>query len=267
MKTQEITEISKDYYRWLNENNKFIPIDDESLELYSPLLDYFGDSISINLSKKDDKYLLSDYGETLWNLEMFGIDLTSDKNSKRYQLFKNILMYDGITFDETDKEIKKMSTKTNLSQSIHDFIGALSNVSSLAVTKRETTISLFREEVMHYFLDNREELYPHVFPDFRVQGKSHLTHKFDLTFPGKRTEYIKILKNVNQNNAKNLLFDWQDVQEYRNEHYNTDSRLNIIHQNLEEISAAALTILEEYDVEIFSFDEKHRIEKKFSQPA
>lgn len=267
MNTKEINDISRDYYKWLTDNNKFIPIEDESLELFSPFLDYFGESISVNISKHGDKYLLSDYGETLWNLELFGIDLTKDKNSKKYQLLKNITTYDGLILDEEYNELKKLTTKKNLSQSLHDYIEAISNVSSLAVTKRENVISLFRDEVMQYFLENRDELYPHVFPDFRVQGKSQITHKFDLAFPGKQTEYIKIIKNVGINNTKNILFDWRDVQDFRNETYNTDSRLNIIHQDIETVSPTVLTMLEEYGVDIFSFREKDKIENKFSIKA
>lgn len=265
MHTQEIKGISENYYNWLKNNHQFIPVEDESLELYSPMLDFFGDSISVNISKSGDRYYLSDFGETLWNLEIAGIDLTGDKQLKKYQLFKNIIDYDGLNFDETNQEINKLTTKSNLSQAIHDFILALANISNLAITRRETTISLFKDEVMNYFLENRDRLYPEVFPDVSVQGKSKLIHKFDLTFPGKRTEYIKIMKNLNNNNAKNILFDWQDVEEYRNTTYNTDSRLNIIHQDLESIPSSVLTMMDEYGVEIFSFEEKHRIEDKFSK--
>jgi len=267
MLTKEIKNISGNYYDWLKNNHQFIPIEDDSLELYSPFLDYFGEAISVNISKHGDKYLLTDYGETLWNLEIFGVDLTSDKKSKKYQLFNNIITFDELYFDETNKAIEKLASRSDLPQSIHNFVKSLANVSNLVITKRETTISLFKDEVMNYFIENRENLYPHVFPDVSVQGKSKLTHKFDLTFPGKRTEYIKIIKNVNKNNAKNILFDWQDVQEYRNLAYNTDSRLNIIHQDLESISPSVLTMMEEYGVDIFSFNDKDKIENKFSKTA
>jgi len=267
MLTKEIKDISEIYYNWLRNNHQFIPIEDDSLEFYSPFLDYFGEAISVNISKYGDKYLLTDYGETLWNLEIFGVNLSSDKKSKKYQLFNNILNYDALYFDERNKEIKKLASKAELAQSIHNFVEALANISNLAITKRETTVSLFKDEVMSYFMENRGNLYPHVFPDVSVQGKSKLTHRFDLTFPGKRTEYIKIIKNINNNNAKNILFDCHDVQEYRNIAYNTDSRLNIIHQDLESISPPVLTMMEEYGVDIFSFNDKDKIENKFSKIA
>lgn len=267
MYTQEINDISENYYDWLKNNHKFTPVGEESVELYSPVLDYFGDSISVNISKRDDGYYLSDFGETLWNLELAGVDLTADKKSKRYQLFKNIIDYDGLTYDEINHEINKLTSKSNLPQSLHDFVSALANVSNLAVTKKETTISLFKDEVMHYFLENRDTLYPEVFPDVSVQGKSKLIHKFDLAFPGKQTEYIKIMKSINKSNAKNILFDWHDVEEYRNQAYNTDSRLNIIHQDLESLSSSVLTMMEEYGVEIFSFEDKSKLEDKFSKTA
>lgn len=267
MRPQEIKDISNNYYSWIKANHKFIQLENDSLEFYSPILDYFGDSISVNISTIEDRYYLSDFGETLWNMEIAGINLTNDKQSKRYQLFEGIIEYEGLLFDETKQEIYKLTTKSNLPQSIHDFVSTLAKVSNLAITKKEKTISLFRDEVMHYFLENRDTLYPQVFPDVSVQGRSKLIHKFDLTFPGKRTEYIKIIKSINQSNAKNIIFDWQDVEDYRNPTYNTDSRLNIIHQGLETVSPSVSTMLKEYGIELFAFDNKHEIETKFGKVA
>lgn len=68
---------------------------------------------------------------------------------------------------------------------------------------------------MQYFLSNRK-IYPNIFPEFKVEGKSKLIHSFEAVFPGEATEYVKTIKRIDKNNAKNVLFDWNDVEIHRN---------------------------------------------------
>ena len=48
---------------------------------------------------------------------------------------------------------------------------------------------------MIQFFKNRET-YPNVFIEFKVEGKSKLTHNFEAVFPGKTTEYVKPLNRL-----------------------------------------------------------------------
>lgn len=41
-------------------------------------------------------------------------------------------------------------------------------------------------------------------------------------------------------NAKNLMFDWEDVEEYRNKNYYSNAQLNIITESKDNISKEAL---------------------------
>ncbi len=83
MHDNTIKSISKDYFDYLQTESKFIPLENETIEFYSPIVDYFGDSISVNISFSGDQYKLTDHGETLWNMEQLGIDLTSNKKTKK----------------------------------------------------------------------------------------------------------------------------------------------------------------------------------------
>lgn len=78
-----IKSISEDYFDYLQTESKFVPLENETIEFYSPIVDYFGDSISVNISFSENRYKLTDHGETLWNMEQFGIDLTSHKKQKK----------------------------------------------------------------------------------------------------------------------------------------------------------------------------------------
>lgn len=50
MHDNTIKSISKDYFDYLQAESKFIPLENETIEFYSPIVDYFGDSISVNIS-------------------------------------------------------------------------------------------------------------------------------------------------------------------------------------------------------------------------
>ncbi|WP_065581152.1 DUF1828 domain-containing protein [Staphylococcus hominis] len=139
----EIKSISENYFNYLKDANKFKLLDNNSIEFYTPILDHFGDSISVNIRKKGSNYIISDYSETLWNLEQFGVDLLEDKRSKKYKLLKDILDYNDVSLEDTD--LNKYADKDNLSQSIHDYVQAIANVSNLAIVKREQKRDLSRK--------------------------------------------------------------------------------------------------------------------------
>ena len=90
---------------------------------------------------------MTDYGETLWNLEQLGIDLTSHKN-KKYQFLKNIIESNNLVLE--NKKYNNILTE-KLPQAIHDYVLAISEISNLAILKKDNIKSLFRDEVIQYF--------------------------------------------------------------------------------------------------------------------
>ncbi|MBF7029745.1 DUF1828 domain-containing protein [Staphylococcus kloosii] len=261
MYTNEIKSISKEYFDYLKKESKFIPLKNETIEFYSPVVDYFGDSISVNISSCGNQYLLTDQGETLWNMEQSGIDLTSYKKQKKYQFLKNIIENYGLVIE--NNKIQQYTQRKKLPQAIHDYVLAISEISNLAILKKNNINSLFRDEVIKYFSKNKET-YPSVFLEFRVEGKSKLTHNFEAVFPGQTTEYVKTIKSINKNSAKNALFDWEDVEEYRSKIYDSDAKLNIITESEDEITDSVAIMLSQYNVDVLPFNNKEKLIKKFS---
>ena len=92
---------------------------------------------------------MTDYGETLWNLEQLGIDLTSHK-TKKYQFLKNIIESNNLVLE--NKKIQQYIDRKKLPQAIHDYVLAISEISNLAILKKDNIKSLFRDEVIQYFL-------------------------------------------------------------------------------------------------------------------
>ena len=60
------------------------------------------------------------------------------------------------------------------------------------------------------------------------------------------------------------MFDWEDVEEYRNKNYDSNAQLNIITESKDNISKEAQTMLAQYKVDIISFDNKAMVIDKFS---
>lgn len=262
MSDNEIKSISNEYFDFLKKESKFLPLGNETIEFYSPIVDYFGDSISVNISFNETHYKLTDYGETLWNLEQYGIDLISHKRQKKYQFLKNIIDSNGMLLEK--KSIVQYTDRKQLPQVIHDYVIAIAEISNLAILKKDNISTLFRDEVIQYFLKNRD-IFPNIFPEFKVEGKSKLTHNFEAVFPGENTEYIKTIKHISKNNAKNALFDWEDVEEYRNKMYDSNARLNIIIENMDDMNDSLSTMLTQYNVDVLAFDDKDKLVKKFSR--
>lgn len=52
----EIKSIREEYFNYLKNESKFLPLENESIEFYSPVVDFFGDSISVNISFTGSHY-------------------------------------------------------------------------------------------------------------------------------------------------------------------------------------------------------------------
>ena len=63
------------------------------------------------------------------------MDLLEDKRSKKYKLLKDILDYNDIVLEDSD--LNKYADKYDLSQSIHDYVQTVANVSNLAIVKEK----------------------------------------------------------------------------------------------------------------------------------
>lgn len=67
MDKNEIKNISENYFEYLKKESTFKHLVDDSVEFYSPVVDFFGESISINISKKRMNILL------LISVKLYGI--------------------------------------------------------------------------------------------------------------------------------------------------------------------------------------------------
>lgn len=204
-----INDLIDNYYRFLRDKT-VLQEDLESgwIEVSTPLLGVFNDSIDIYVRKTGDKIYLSDDGETLRNLELSGVKFSHSQTRK--ELLDQILLNYGVRIQE--KELVAEATEQNFPQKKLNLLSAISEVNDFYVLAKHTVASMFREDVREY-LDEQEIVYT---PFFISKGSTGIEFTFDFQIASRRTEtVIKSFNSVNKMNLPHFLFTWEDVKTVR----------------------------------------------------
>lgn len=260
----EANDIATHYFDWIKNNHQFYDINNNSIEVQTPYLDNFGDSISLIINKVDNNFIISDQGYTLWNLQSHGIDVTKS-NTLRNQIMTSIINFDSATL--TDKnEIIKSANDRSLSQSIHEMTQILIRLSDLSFTHSSRVKSIFYQEVMDYFSENNETY--NFFPSFYITGKSHLKHKVDYLFFNRSRErkLVKVQNSLNKNSIDSVLISWLDTSSYRLANYGENTTLDVLvnGENFNNIKDEYIQALNEYNIGIVNFDDKESLQSKYA---
>lgn len=257
--------IKSEYLEWIKETYKFKDIvndfsPDKIIEFLSPSLDNFGDSISFLIKEQDGKLIITDDGFTLWNLKSHGIDITR-KSSKRNKLLKSLLRYYRVNYNDKNNSIYIETTPQKLSQSIHEMNEILIKINDLSILHSSNIKSLFQEDVLEYF-NNNKDIYS-FFPDFLVAGKSKILYNMDFLFnTNDGQKMVQIHNHINQQTIKSILVSWLDTIEFRQKQYQEDSKLSIITSGEKKVSQENLEALNAYNIDVLNFDEKDRLKEK-----
>lgn len=119
--------IVPDYLKWLKDNIQIKKHDESIMQIATPFLNRHNDYIEIYAEKSGENEIkLSDKGETISDLELYGIDLFT---SKRQNILKTILNGHGISLN--GKEIYVKSTASTIASKKHSLIQALIQVDNL----------------------------------------------------------------------------------------------------------------------------------------
>ena len=71
-----------------------------------------------------------------------------------------------------------------------------------------------------------------------------------------------MLKQLNESIKQcKMPFDWNDVEVHRNKNFDSNARLNIITEQQDDINEAVSTMLSQYNVEVFSFENKNNLKE------
>ncbi len=204
-----IEPLMDEYFQFLREKTQITHLpSNEWVQISTPFLDAFNDTIDIYVKKSNGTLLLSDDGQTLRNLELNGVSIS--RSPKRRQMLDRILLNYGVTL--RGKELTTEGNEKSFPQKKLNLLSAIHEANDLFVLARPTVGSLFREDVGN-FLDEQDLIYT---PFFISRGATGLEFTFDFQIAHRRVEVlIKAFNSVNKYNLPHFLFAWEDVRGVR----------------------------------------------------
>ena len=206
----EINELVDEFYKFLRQKT-FVNQDEVTkwTQIATPFLGLFNDNIEIFVKKENGKFLLSDDGETIRNLDLIGVPIS--RSVKRKGIMDSIMMNYGVTLQKHGEMIIEADEKS-FPQKKLNLLAAISEANDLSVLSKQTIESVFKEDVQAY-LDDLGIIYT---PHFISRGSTGLEFTFDFQIAYHKTEIIiKAFNTVNKLNLPHFLFTWSDIQQVR----------------------------------------------------
>ena len=177
-----------DYARWYKDNTAVKNLDTYT-EITTPFVNHINDRIRLYVEVlENDKIRLSDDGNTINELELYGLDLdveTRKKMSSSILRQFGLKLLDDVIYLDTDLD--------NFAKSKHKLLEGIIRFYDLTNTKRSNVIKLFTEEVQHYF-------YEHDFggtPNVKLTGLSGIDYQVDYIIGETKTKPERLVQTVN----------------------------------------------------------------------
>lgn len=204
----EVENLVDEYWDWLRTRTSLRDIN-EWTEITTPYLDRHNDCLQIYAQRDGDRFVLTDDGYTIADLEMSGCSLDSPK---RQELLHTAL--NGFGVREVRGALEVRASTTDFARKKHDLIQAMLATNDLFYLASPTVASLFYEDVAGW-LDETDVRYT---PDVRFSGTSGYDHRFDFVIPRSREFPERVLRVINRPDrqaAQTVAFAWHDTREVR----------------------------------------------------
>lgn len=202
----ELNEMVDAYAKWLRDKTQLRKISDEWTEITTPFLDSHNDMLQIYAKKlSDNRYLLTDDGCILTDLEQSGCSLESDR---RKNMLKTIL--NSVNVQENDGELFVESSREEFAKRKHDLLQAMLAVNDLIYIAQPTVERLFRDDVATWL----ESIDARATANVKITGKSTLDHSIDFIIPKSKNAPERLIQTINspsKSNIQNCLFKWTDI--------------------------------------------------------
>ncbi len=204
-----INTLMDNYYAFLKEKTLFTASSSTDwVEISTPFVGLFNDTVDIYAKKDGNKIILSDDGNTLRDLELSGLEIS--RSPKRKEILDRILINYGVRIN--NEELTTEATERDFPQKKLNLISAISETADMYYLAKHTVASVFREDVKSY-LDEQELIYT---PYFISKGSTGLEFTFDFQIAYRNTEIvIKSFNFVNKMNLPHFLFTWDDIKKVR----------------------------------------------------
>ncbi|WP_407523796.1 DUF1828 domain-containing protein [Lacibacter sp. MH-610] len=180
----------------------------EWIAISTPYLDMHNDAVELFAKNSNGKIELSDDGQTLRNLSLYGVEF--NRIGKRNDLLESILLTYGIHLSGEDLAVE--ANEKDFAQKKLNLLNAISEINDLYVLSKPTVASVFKEDVKEY-LEKHNLIYT---PHFISKGSTGLEFTFDFQIAYRKKEIvIKTFNTLNKNNLVNFLFSWDDIRQTR----------------------------------------------------
>ena len=257
---QWIDDCINSYYTWLKQNTTHKLDGVTGWEMITtPFVGMFNDMIEVYAKKEGESILLSDDGETLKKLELYGLDANRIKNG---DLLRSILLNYGIQLVR-QKELTTIATSANFAQKKHNLVSAMLEIGDLIHTSKVGSISsVFKDEVRTY-LDAQKIVYT---PQFIAKGKTGLDFTFDFQIAQAKSETVmKSFNTLNRYSLSNFLFSWEDVRDIRQEMTGKQLKGLAIVNDVEAMAKTELVnALQSHEADVVMWSERDNIIKKIA---
>lgn len=250
--------IINDYLKWIKDNTFIEEVDRNNLAKISvPFLDRHNDQVEVYVKKIDNnKFLLTDDGFTLNDLNQSGVDLNSPK---RDQIFRTIVNGFGVKMGE-DSSLFIEATRDNLGQKKHYLIQAILAVGDMYSLSQESVFSLFKEDVENYF--KAENIL--FSKDIKVTGKSGFDHNIDFLIPASRVIHERLIKTINipdKYHIGNAIFSFTDIAQNREDPIDNI----VIYNDTERLASTDIVdALHNYSILGVPWSKRHEYKERFS---
>lgn len=248
-----MTDFVTSYLAWLKSQFSCSPTG-RCTEITTPFLDRHNDQIQIYAVPTVDGWSLTDAGETLSDLEMFGVRFES---AKRQTLPHEVLLGFGVTL--RDGELTVSADTQSQPQQMNNIIQAVLAVNDLFCLAQPSVYQFFTEDVSKW-LDEKAIRFS---PQVAFSGKSTFSHHYDFLILKSKQSPERLLKVMNTPSCeyvKQVAFSWIDTRETRP----TASECFVLLNDAEGIPSGVLTSLEQYDMVPVPWGEREQFTERLA---
>ncbi|MCK9422166.1 MAG: DUF1828 domain-containing protein [Bacteroidales bacterium] len=244
-------DLIESYISWLRQKINYKEING-FYEITTPFVNHVNDYIQFYLKRDErDHIYMTDDGETLNNLEMAGVDISTPARKKELESILN-----GFSVIVKGNELTTMVTPVTFPMRKHNFMQAIMAVDDLYVIASPKVESFFQEDVINYLEQNKVRFSRNII----LQGKSTFQHKFDVLIPPSEKAPERIIKVVGNPKKQNIiahLFAFEDTKQARN-----NEGIMILNDLEKDIAPDVSQAISEYGIYDFSWRKREDLKEK-----
>ena len=239
------------YINWLKQKIDYREINGY-YEVTTHFVNHINDCIQFYLKRDEkDHIYMTDDGETLNNLEMAGVDISSPARKKELDSIIN-----GFGVLIKGNELTTIATPATFPMRKHNYLQALMAVDDLFIIASPKVESFFLEDITNFLFQNNIRFSRNII----LQGKSSFQHKFDFLIPSSNRAPERIIKAVSNPRKQNIiahLFAFEDTKQARD-----NEGIMILNDVEKDIAPDVSQAIAEYGIYDFSWKNRENLKEK-----